>query len=510
MSVYQSARRRKPANNDEKRQSVYLPQDKHTHLQKPLKETAFEDPIFPGKVVTIERGHPGLGAIAVPTSIIRESFHRRVGIQEMIDPSGVYKLRTVEIKRNHGESIGFYIRQGDGWKREGGVFVSRVNLGSVVDVNDLLHVGEEIVKVNGVNITKMPLNDVVSLIQKKRNILRLTVKLPTSEAILQTFSAKHRLPVSQEIPPTVTILNDDISVQIKSTPEIDRAELNRAQDSTNDDDKELTRTSRSTPKLADDAAIITEPIISSMPEEASMTSSDSPESSPPPSPPTSPVPELLDSPPPSPTLVNLPSFKPADKYSSPTSEDSSSCSDELTDSLKDLLDFPSTFDILTSDNESDVLLGKQTPSLMTSSLSSIPPTLFPYPLTPPASVSSSDCTSSVDSPTVPISYSPILFPPSQPHSSHSLTLSKSFPPSPPPPTPPTSLPPSQPPTPPSSPPPPLPTFPPPTLSEPILPPTSKLSESDVEDIFKMNEIETHLRHWLTHYETNGMEQQTNI
>ena len=48
--MYQSARRRKPANNDEKRQSVYLPQDKHTHLQKLLKETAFEDPIFPGKV----------------------------------------------------------------------------------------------------------------------------------------------------------------------------------------------------------------------------------------------------------------------------------------------------------------------------------------------------------------------------------------------------------------------------------------------------------------------------
>ena len=441
------------------------------------------------QVVTIKRGYPGIGSIAVPTTIVRESFHRRAGIREIIDPSGAYKLRTIEIKRNHGESIGFYITQGDGWKRTNGVFVSRVNLGSVVDTNDLLHVGEEIIKVNGEDITNMPLSNVVLLIKKKRNILRLTVKLPTSEAILKTFSTKHKSLSMTVLPSTIqepTALTG-VAVQIESTPEM---ELKQVAQNNN---QVLTTTS---PTSAVNTAPTAEPIISD--SRSSVASDNSPLSSSPPSLPTSPVPNLLDSPIPSPSLnKSLQLHSPAGSIHS-----TASCSDdnELTDSLKGLLDFPSMFDSASSMAE-EVSCSKSSSSGSPLSSLHTPPSVFSYPLTPPASVSSSDRTISSSFPITqfqtslshphsisPPPTSPTSLPPSQPHTSSPLS------------TPPTSPPSSQPPTPPSTPPPPLPTSPPPTL---VHEPISPIPSEDDEDIFRLNEIESHLHQWLTQYETNG-------
>ena len=43
------------------------------------------------------------------------------------------------------------IKFGNGIDRDDGIFISRVTLGSLVDINNLLHTGDEILKVNKVS-----------------------------------------------------------------------------------------------------------------------------------------------------------------------------------------------------------------------------------------------------------------------------------------------------------------------------------------------------------------------
>ena len=74
--------------------------------------------------------------------------------------------------------LDFYIRQGDGWEREQGIFVSRVVLGTDVDVFELLRVGDEIIRVNKVDVRTMTIQDVSALMQMTRRLI-LTVKVLT-------------------------------------------------------------------------------------------------------------------------------------------------------------------------------------------------------------------------------------------------------------------------------------------------------------------------------------------
>lgn len=119
-----------------------------------------------------------------------------------MDDSGSFLVRRVEIKREAGKSLGFYIREGDGWLRKDGVFVSRLNLGSIVQTNGLLNVGDEILKVNDVDVTEMPLSDVV-LIMKFVKRMVLTVKVLTS--FTHTL-ALHKSLRKRELPKTPSFL----------------------------------------------------------------------------------------------------------------------------------------------------------------------------------------------------------------------------------------------------------------------------------------------------------------
>ena len=110
---------------------------------------------------------------------------------EAVDKSGSFTVRTVEIQREEGQqSLGFYIRRGDGWTRRDGVFISRVVLGSVVDTNGLLGVGDEILQVNNVDVTRLSLEDVVVIMKYVQRLL-LTVKVLTSVALCQTWSMRN-------------------------------------------------------------------------------------------------------------------------------------------------------------------------------------------------------------------------------------------------------------------------------------------------------------------------------
>ncbi|XP_031551279.1 uncharacterized protein LOC116288608 [Actinia tenebrosa] len=114
----------------------------------------------------------------LPIKLIHGSFRHILGVREACSKQGTFLQRTIELKRKPGESLGFYIRQGDGWEREDGIFVSRVVLGTDVDVFELLRVGDEIVKVNKVDVRAMSIEDVSALMQMTRRLI-LTVKVLT-------------------------------------------------------------------------------------------------------------------------------------------------------------------------------------------------------------------------------------------------------------------------------------------------------------------------------------------
>ena len=121
--------------------------------------------------------------------LVEGSFRRIAGMSDQSDTSGAFVVRTVEVRREPRKSLGFYIREGDGWHREDGIFISRVNLGSLVETNGLLHVGDEILKVNNVDVTKMPLEDVVVIMQYVQKLV-LTVKILTSIPLSRTWTLR--------------------------------------------------------------------------------------------------------------------------------------------------------------------------------------------------------------------------------------------------------------------------------------------------------------------------------
>ena len=125
----------------------------------------------------------------VEISLVEGSFRRIAGVREEADFSGAFILRTVEIRRESGKSLGFYIREGDGWLRKDGIFISRVNLGSMVEVNGLLHVGDEVLKVNNVDVLGLSLDDVVLIMTVVRKLV-LTIKVLTSVSLTRTLSAR--------------------------------------------------------------------------------------------------------------------------------------------------------------------------------------------------------------------------------------------------------------------------------------------------------------------------------
>ncbi len=149
------------------------------------------------------------------------SFRRITGLREHIDSSGSYIIRRVEIKKESGKSLGFYIREGDGWHQMTGIFVSRINLGSVVDVNRLLNVGDEIIKINNVDVTTMGLDDVVLIMQFVQNIV-LTVKVLRGVAdTLHSLKLRKR---RRELPKTPSFLETKSKVDKQfATPKITQA-----------------------------------------------------------------------------------------------------------------------------------------------------------------------------------------------------------------------------------------------------------------------------------------------
>lgn len=90
-------------------------------------------------------------------------------------------VQTVEITKRPGQSLGFYIREGNSRDRSDGVFISRLAAGGVAELNGLLKVGDEILSVNTVAVSGRRLDDVViSMSVSRRLLLRIRPSPPLS------------------------------------------------------------------------------------------------------------------------------------------------------------------------------------------------------------------------------------------------------------------------------------------------------------------------------------------
>lgn len=94
-----------------------------------------------------------------------------MGIKSMEVQDDSFVVETVEIIKRPGQTLGFYIREGNGFDRSDGVFISRIQMGTVAESNGLLHVGDEIVTVNNVRVSNMSLDDVVILMSIPKKLV---------------------------------------------------------------------------------------------------------------------------------------------------------------------------------------------------------------------------------------------------------------------------------------------------------------------------------------------------
>lgn len=118
------------------------------------------------------------GHSLISIKIVPNSFRRLLGVKEICSKQGTFLHRTIDLPHKPGDALGFLIRQGDGWSRTDGIFISRLVLGTDMDNYELLRVGDEIIRVNKVDVRSMNVEDVSALMQMAKRLI-ITVKVLT-------------------------------------------------------------------------------------------------------------------------------------------------------------------------------------------------------------------------------------------------------------------------------------------------------------------------------------------
>lgn len=135
-----------------------------------------------------------------------------------------HSVQLVEIVKRPGQTLGLYIREGNGADRSDGVFISRIALESAVYNSGCLRVGDEILAVNLVDVTHMSLDDVVIIMSIPRRLV-LAIRQRRggrgSGSPGPTLSNRNE----QKPPPVVVIKRD---LRDEETDEFDRASRSRS------------------------------------------------------------------------------------------------------------------------------------------------------------------------------------------------------------------------------------------------------------------------------------------
>ncbi|XP_063988944.1 rho GTPase-activating protein 100F isoform X2 [Diachasmimorpha longicaudata] len=172
------------------------------------------------QIETIENDHDASTAAALEAverhgeMVVRVIELRQMGIQVMEAAKKFLALQAskdpvhfVEIMKRPGQTLGLYIREGNGVDRNDGVFISRIALDSAVYSSGCLKVGDEILGVNLVDVTHRSLDDVVILMSLPRRLL-LSTRHGSHQPVSHSRQTEHKAP------PVVVIkreLNDDES-----------------------------------------------------------------------------------------------------------------------------------------------------------------------------------------------------------------------------------------------------------------------------------------------------------
>ncbi|XP_031370864.1 rho GTPase-activating protein 100F [Apis dorsata] len=172
------------------------------------------------QIETVENDHDASTAAALEAverrgeMVVRVIEPRQMGRQAseaakkfiaMQDPK--QPIHFVEIIKRPGQTLGLYIREGNGVDRNDGVFISRIALETAVYNSGCLKVGDEILAVNLVDVTHMSLDDVVIIMSIPRRLV-----LATRHGQHQPVS--HSRQTEHKAPPVVVIkreLNEDES-----------------------------------------------------------------------------------------------------------------------------------------------------------------------------------------------------------------------------------------------------------------------------------------------------------
>jgi len=111
--------------------------------------------------------------------VLRRSFKHLISYKELWPQSGAYKMKVVEVCRyKKKDPLGFSVQIGDGWDRTDGLFISRVLFGSVFDMNELLAIGEEIVKIDDEEVKEMNASQAAKYLFENLKF-KIHVKVPT-------------------------------------------------------------------------------------------------------------------------------------------------------------------------------------------------------------------------------------------------------------------------------------------------------------------------------------------
>lgn len=148
-----------------------------------MREVELEDVLMNARNITNPDPTSNMSFCPRPARVIEGSFVHSISVKEVDSKTGAFRHRTIEILRKPDEDLGFSVRRGDGWEKTDGIFVSRVSLGSVFDKFELMRVGDEIVKINRIDMKNMDVQDVIRL-------MHIPEKLSITIKILTPFSKK--------------------------------------------------------------------------------------------------------------------------------------------------------------------------------------------------------------------------------------------------------------------------------------------------------------------------------